>query len=135
MPRVLAVLVAALAVIAALGVRAPSWGAPPPARSEPDLARDRVEAARATFATAKAMFETGVGPAEAVYLWSVRWLTAEQDAGRAAGPALGDHVGRMKTLERSVATKHAAGVASGMEKLAATYYRAEAELWATRGAR
>ena len=50
-----------------------------PAGATPTKAEARVTAAAAAFATTTARHQAGAAPADAVYLWSVRWLDAQRD--------------------------------------------------------
>ena len=101
------------------------------APKKPD--NERVEAAKAMFNAVKAGFEAGTGTLDAVYLWSVRWLTAQQEPGTAArAPACVAHLTRMRALEATVGGRVRQGLATRTDSLAAAYYRAEAEHWARR---
>ena len=127
--RLLPVVLGAALLVVAVSLRSPSPAAPAGAK---ELATARVEAARATFEAYKASAAVGRDPAEAIYTWSVRWLTAQLDAGAKAPAALEDHLQRMKELEAAVKTRVAQGLAGKTEAEAAAYYRTEAEYWAAR---
>jgi hypothetical protein len=128
--RLVPIAVAAAVLVGALALRSPSPAAP--AAGAAKLATARAEAAGAAFEAVKASSATGRDLAETVYTWSVRWLTAQLDAGARPAAALADHLQRMKELEAAVTTRFQSGLAAKTDTLAATYYRAEAELWAAR---
>jgi hypothetical protein len=86
------------------------------------------EAAGRAFAAAQQLHRSGVVTSEVVYGWSTRWMQAARQAGVSSARA--DHLRRMKDLEALVRQRHAMGVASLLDKLAAEYYRIEAETWA-----
>jgi hypothetical protein len=127
--RLYPVALAAALLVGAVALRSPSPAAPAGAR---ELATARVDAARAAFEAAKASNAVGRDPAEAIYTWSVRWLTAQLEAGAKAPAALEDHLQRMKELEAGVTAKFQSGTAGKADTLAAAYFRAEAEHWAAR---
>jgi hypothetical protein len=97
-----------------------------------DLARARSDAAKAAFDAFKAAHAAGTGALDPVYLWSLRWLAAEQEAGVAKTKALADHLARMTALAAAVKAKEQSGLAPRTDALAAAYYRLEAELWSSR---
>jgi hypothetical protein len=130
--RPIPVLVAAILIVLAVAARSPSPAAPAAGASAKELATARTEAARAALEAVKASVAVGRDPTEAIYTWSVRWLTAQLDAGAKAPAALEDHLQRMKDLEAAVTAKVQAGTAAKADTLAAAYFRAEAELWAAR---
>lgn len=106
-----------------------------PAGANPTKAEARVTAAAAAFATTTARHQAGAAPADAVYLWSVRWLDAQRDQplkGNALAAAAAAHLERMVALEAAVTKAVAAGAAPASDREAAAYYRAEAELWVER---
>ncbi|MBI5480992.1 MAG: hypothetical protein HY906_19190 [Deltaproteobacteria bacterium] len=130
--RLYPVTAAAILLVLAVVARSPSPAAPAPSASAKELATARTEAARAAFEAVKASVAVGRDPTEAIYTWSVRWLTAQLEAGAKAPAALEDHRQRMKELEAGVTAKFQAGTAAKPDTLAAAYYRAEAEVWAAR---
>jgi hypothetical protein len=96
----------------------------------PGNSRPRIEAARDAYTAVKAAHDTGTATAEAVYLWSGRWLSAEVEGGVPARTARAAHLGRMRALETMVRGRVTGGLATRTEALAVRYYRAEAEFWA-----
>jgi hypothetical protein len=106
-----------------------------PAGATPTKAEARVAAAAAAFATTTARHQAGTAPADAVYVWSVRWLDAQREQplkGKALAAAAAAHLERMVALEAAVTKAVAAGAAPASDREAAAYYRAEAELWVER---
>jgi hypothetical protein len=100
-----------------------------------DLATERLEAARETF---KGIVERlKINPnfhasGEMLYLWSRRWMEAEQalatdKAGKTA--ALRGHVERMRKLEAAAAEGRKQGMVPAYEVSQTRYYRIEAEMW------
>jgi hypothetical protein len=99
-----------------------------------DAAQERYEAAKAAFERAKIDYDAGIGEFEDIHLWSVRWATASKFFGTAgASGGLRNHLKRMTDLEAAVKVKVEAGAARPMDKLAARYYCAEAEMWVSHG--
>lgn len=99
------------------------------------LERRPVSAAAKGYADAEARWKAGAATAEAVGTWSVRWLEAQRAlplAGEALTAALDDHLKRMQALEAGVAKQFNAGSASVLDVDSAAYFRAQAELWASR---
>jgi hypothetical protein len=126
------VVVAAVLLVLAVAARSPSPAAPAAGATPKELAAARTEAAKAAFEAVKASVAVGRDPTEAIYTWSVRWLTAQLEGGAKAPAALEDHLQRMKELEAAVTAKFQSGTAAKGDTLAAAYYRAEAEVWAAR---
>ena len=72
-----------------------------PAGATPTKAEARVAAAAAAFATTTARHQAGTAPADAVYVWSVRWLDAQREQplkGKALAAAAAAHLERMVAL-------------------------------------
>jgi hypothetical protein len=94
----------------------------------------RIDAATKTFALVEIQYQSGASSADAVYLWSTRWLHAQLEVGTASKKgrhdAAADHLARMKKLATSIGKSVAAGIGSKTDGEAAKYYVAEAELWA-----
>lgn len=106
------------------------------APSAAELAKDRVAAAERAFRSVATGHRAGRATAEAVYMWSARWLEAAlETTPKAAKQTLADHLKRMTDLEAEVQKMAAAGIAGSLEADAAAYYRIEAELWSARGKR
>ncbi|MBK9036074.1 MAG: hypothetical protein IPL61_33325 [Myxococcales bacterium] len=106
-----------------------------PAAARPIRAEARVAAAAATFAATQPRLAAGAATPELVYTWSVRWLDAQRDQplkGKALAAAARAHLDRMIALETAVTAMVNAGTLPTIEGAAATYYRAEAELWVER---
>jgi hypothetical protein len=99
------------------------------------LAKDRVTAAEKVFTGTVQLMKAGRATVESAYGWSVRWLEAELSNGKAAKPALADHLARMTTLAADVTKAFQAGTAGATEQDAANYFKLEAELWSLRGKR
>jgi hypothetical protein len=118
------------AVVVLLVTTALSWH--PASAARKTAGQERVEAAKATFDAVKAAFGAGTAPLDSVYLWSLRWMSSQQEAGVAKTTALADHLTRMKDLETTVKARVQTGTLSRTDQLAARYYCAEAELWTTR---
>lgn len=102
------------------------------------LEQQRISAAQKAFAAARAAWQQGRGTLDAVYQWSVRWLDAERDRPikrpmRIA--AVSRHLDRMKKLQAAVTQKVQTGMATPLQASAASYYRAEAEVWQARALR
>ena len=110
--------------------------APPLLDKEADIKKlnqTRVEAAKTAHALAIQSYKAGneLKPEEA-YIWSVRWLKAQQDLdGKEADRlvALKDHFQRMKDLGKLVEAMVKAKERAPRDAAAAQYYVAEAELW------
>jgi hypothetical protein len=94
----------------------------------PNLPQARVTAAAEAYAAVEASFNAGTETADHVYLWSVRLLQSQRDAG--AKDATREHLRRMTKLEGTIRQLVAAGARPRLDLLAATYYHAEAEAWA-----
>jgi hypothetical protein len=106
--------------------------------AQPDakkLARDRVTAADRMYQGTVASMKTGRAVVETAYLWSVRQLDAELDAGWLVKQALADHLKRMTALETELVRARAAGSATSLDAEAAAYFKLEAEYWVARGKR
>jgi hypothetical protein len=76
-----------------------------------------------------------LGKPDEVYLWSVRWLSAQRamsDKKTDQIAALEEHLKRMKDLQLRVTVLHKGGLANQLEPIAAEFYRVEAELWLMR---
>jgi hypothetical protein len=99
---------------------------------KPTPTQERVDAAGKTFQVVEARWEAGAGTLEEVYLWSVRWLTAQRDT-TADKQTLADfadsHLKRMVAVETHVAKMVSAGISPVSDQTAAEYFRAEAEMW------
>ena len=109
-----------------------------PVAAAPDakqLAKDRVTAAEKVFTGTLAFLQSGRASAEGAYTWSVRWLDAELANGKAAKQAYAAHLTRMTSLDAELAKAVQAGTASPVDAAAASYFRIEAEIWASRGKR
>ncbi len=74
---------------------------------------------------------SNVAASEEVAVWSIRVVTAERDVGDPARTmkALEAHLARMQELERLAKVKESRGSAVERDVAAATYRRAEAEVW------
>jgi hypothetical protein len=119
-PRVLGVLAAfGLAAVLSTSLRAASGSAR-------DQARET--AASAAFSGFEAQYKVGKTTADAVYLWSVRWLESEKKT-KTALSAAQSHLTRMRSLQTAVKANVATGLATSAEEKAAAYYVAEAEVW------
>jgi hypothetical protein len=106
-------------------------GAPPSALAQKPPVVPLVglaEAAGRAFASARELYRNGRESAEVVYVWSKRWMDAARKERVATARA--DHLRRMQDLETLARQRYGAGAASQLEKLAAEYYRIEAELGA-----
>ena len=126
MPRALRVSVPALVIAAAALLLPASVSSRTPSK---DLGQERIAAAKATFEAVKAALAAGSGTPESAYLWSVRWLAAQQEAGQPRAKALADHLSRVSQLETAVKARFQSGAATRADVLAAAYYRVEAEFW------
>jgi len=93
------------------------------------LAQARIDAASKAFTQYETLYKTGRVQLDSVYVWSVRWFEAQGGRKGGAGPA-DEHKKRMQALEAAVNAQFKSGMASSADVAAATYYRAEAELWA-----
>lgn len=88
----------------------------------------RTDAAQKAYALHRSQLDAGMSKPESVYLWSVRWADAE-----GAKPAAVDqHLDRMKLLEAAIDKAAKAGTATSADVAAASWYRAEAEVWSAR---
>jgi hypothetical protein len=99
------------------------------------LQRERLVAAQKVYTVGMTKLAAGAATAEVVCTWSVRWLDAELAAGTPAKQAFAEHLARMEKVEAAMTKASAAGVVSSMDADIATYFRLEAALWATVGAR
>jgi len=121
-----------LALVLALVIAAPASAGP----SQADLVKNRTDAAAKVYTTALARYKAGTATLDQVFTWSANWLRALREAplkGAKLKTALADHLARMKDLQTSVADMVKAGAAPTIDADAASYYVAEAELWAARG--
>jgi hypothetical protein len=123
MRRKYVVLSLCLAVASAAFVRSARSG---PAPTNWDKAR--ADAAQKAYTVHRAQLDSGLSRPEQVYLWSTRWADAEG----AKAAAVDAHLDRMKSLEQAIDKAVKAGVMSSVELTAASFYRAEAELWSAR---
>jgi hypothetical protein len=90
---------------------------------------ERAALAKEGYELAVVAASAGSERVETVYEWSLRWLDAVRDTGEAE--ALSAHLERMKTLETKAKALVQAGMASRLTGLAASYFRSEAEEWAS----
>jgi hypothetical protein len=100
--------------------------------AQPEPARERALAARKAYEAWAAEFFVGRETALGVYLWSRRWMEAEQylSRGTAEGPAAAEaHVARMKDLEKVIMPAVAAERRGVESYLAADFYGADAEVF------
>lgn len=124
-----------LALLVALGLgtgilsAAPAPAAP---KVPPQLAKARLDAARKAYESYWLRLRNlgNVAP-EPVYVWSRRWMeaqqaTGEKDAERAAVQA---HLDRMKELEKIFGKVALVGQGTQADASATQYYRIEAEIW------
>lgn len=124
---------AALVAVAALAALMMGQTSSQPAGKEPPLAKQRVDAARMTYE--QLVIEPpkqGAARAnpEQTYVWSRRWMEAEQDAAAdrpAALAAAEAHLARMRELAQRSETLFQAGQTSAGEVAAAKFYRLDAE--------
>ena len=123
MRRKYVVLSLCLAVSLAAYVRSARSG-PAPTNWE----KTRSDAVQKAYTLHRAQLDSGLSKPEQVYLWSARWVDAEG----AKAAAVDAHLDRMKSLELAVDKQVKAGLLSAADASAATYYRAEAELWSAR---
>jgi hypothetical protein len=122
-----------VAVVLVLGMfPAVSAGADADAARLSRLAVEQRDAARKTYQVAWANYREGRGSGEVLYRWSRRWLKAERRLSEKAAEqvaAMRAHYDRMRALEQIVRRLRDAGQFRVDEVTAATYYRAEAEIW------
>jgi hypothetical protein len=105
----------------------------PAAAAPTQLQKDRVAAAEKVFTGTVARVKTGQATADDAYAWSVRWLDAALDAEPGAKKkSFADHLARMKDLEADAVKRRDAGAAPATEADAASFFRIEAEIWASR---
>jgi hypothetical protein len=99
---------------------------------KPSPAQERIDAAGKTFQMVEKRWEMGSALLDEVYLWSVRWLTAQRDATtdkQTLADVADSHLKRMQAVEEHVGKMVAAGIAPMSDQTAAEYFRAEAEMW------
>lgn len=94
--------------------------------------------AGAAHADALSRFKSGMGSAEQVYTWSVRWLDADlrgATSSKAKKQAYTDHQTRMGDLRTQVMNQVSIGAASAGAEHGAHYFAAQAALWRAKLAR
>jgi len=126
---------AIVALAVALAVAAPTVT---PAIAGPSAAQiqKRIDAAKKVYDRALSAYQGSKGDIDAVYVWSARWLTAERETplkGAKLKTALGDHLARMQTLEKTATDLAQTGKVPSADIEAAQAYVAEAEVWEARG--
>jgi len=99
-----------------------------------DLAKARAAAAQETYEgqVCRHAIDASGPTFESIYLWSRRWLEAEQalatdKAGRLA--ALQAHLDRMRKWEATKTEQRKQGFVAAYEVPQARFYRLEAEIW------
>jgi hypothetical protein len=123
MRRKYVVLSLCMSVAAAVFVRSARSG-PAPTNWE----KARSDSAQKAYTLYRAQLDSGLSKPEQVYLWSMRWADAEG----AKVAAVDAHLDRMKSLEGAVDKAVKAGLMYSADLSAASFYRAEAELWSAR---
>ncbi|HJZ58680.1 MAG TPA: efflux RND transporter periplasmic adaptor subunit [Gemmataceae bacterium] len=106
--------------------------APPMAPADPELAKAKRETAGAAYKATFKAFQDGRADTEKVYLWSRRWMEAEQDAGEKKADriaAVEAHLDRMKELRKLAEARYQAGQSTHADVLGVDFYLAEARLW------
>lgn len=107
--------------------------------AERSLQKTMLKEASKAFEQSVQQYKTSGGfCVEEIYRWSCRWLEAEWDlandaAGRSA--ALKAHLERMADLAKNAEASAKVGVGRDVDAASARYFRAQAELWVTRGSK
>jgi hypothetical protein len=125
-----AIVAFAIAVAVAAPVATPAIAGPSAAQIQ-----KRIDAAKKVYDRALSLYQGGTGTIDAVYTWSVRWLTAERETplkGAKLKTAHGDHLARMQALEKTATDLAHTGKVATVDVEAAQYYVAEAEVWEAR---
>lgn len=105
-----------------------------PAQVDSALLRNLADAAKGGYTAWQASYNAGTAVASDCYIWSRRWVEAEQalaEDQKAQRVALQQHRDRMEQLFQKIDALHRAGVRGGEEEhyYAAKFYLAEAEIW------
>ena len=101
-----------------------------------DQIQKRIDTAHKVYDRVLSAYQGSKGEIEAVYTWSVRWLTAERETplkGAKLKTALGDHLARMQALQKTASDLANTGKVATADVEAAQAYVAEAEVWEARG--
>jgi hypothetical protein len=110
--------------------------APPEPAVPRELLDARSKAAGDSFREAWLLYREGrTRDVDRIYLWSLRWREAQEEASTRHADQLAAseaHEKRMRQLEDLIRTRFRAGVAAPVELPEVTYYRAEAEILTAR---